>query len=44
MHPFKIHLLKYLLEFVKRQRSEFDFYEEKGKDMSVEKEYKQSSM
>lgn len=39
-----IHLLKSLLEFVKRQRSEFDSYEEKGKKKSVEKEYKQSSI
>ena len=44
MHLFKIHLLNYLFEFVKRQRSEFHFYEEKRKDKSVEKEYKQSSM
>ena len=39
-----MHLLKSLLEFVKRQHSEFDSYEEKGKDKSVEKEYKQSSI
>ena len=39
-----IHLLISLLEFVKRQCSEFDSYEENGKKKSVEKEYKQSSI
>ena len=38
-----VNLLKSLLEFVKSQRSEFQYYEEKGMEKSVVKEYKECS-
>ena len=38
-----VQLLKSLLEFVKSQRSEFEFYEEKGKLKSLITQYKESS-